>query len=63
MDISNREDVNLISKNQDVICPICHEKQFSPFDRIYVTVYEKCVTCTFDDDELKKNAQVIFDME
>jgi uncharacterized protein (DUF983 family) len=31
-------------------CPICGEKQFSPFDKLYVSAYETCVMCDTADN-------------
>ena len=29
----------------EVICPECDTEFHSPFDKVYVTVFEKCYTC------------------
>ena len=35
-----------IMARQDLHCPLCLEKQFSPFDKLYASAYEKCIDCS-----------------
>ncbi len=37
-----------------VHCPKCGKLQYSPVDKLYVTAYDKCISCsTFDEVEAK----------
>jgi len=35
-----------IVASQKIFCPVCHQKQFSPFDKLFTKAYDKCVDCT-----------------
>ena len=50
-----------IMASQSVHCPICGEKQFSPFDKLYTSLNDKCVHCTNSEDVLK-NSDNIFSL-
>jgi hypothetical protein len=41
-----------IMARQDVFCPRCNQKQFSPFDKLYVFAYEMCYDCTPDEHNI-----------
>ena len=43
----------VIMARQDVFCPVCHDRQYSPFDKLYTFAYEKCYMCDEDEDEIK----------
>jgi len=47
------------SPDDNVVCPKCGEKQFSPFDKLYVQEYNECVVCT-DEHKLEKRGEYIF---
>ena len=51
-------DAKEIVAGQPVTCP-CGEKWFSPFDKLYVKAYDKCTTCS-DDEELERLGNNIF---
>ena len=42
-----------------VHCPLCSEKQFSLFDKLYTYAYGKCVDCSTS-DELERLGENIF---
>jgi len=44
---------------QDIHCPVCNARQFSPFDKLYVSAYGKCVDCS-SPQEVEKNGDNIF---
>ena len=50
---------DLIMASQSIYCPLCGEKQFSPFDKLFTKAYDKCVDCT-DADELEELSTNIF---
>lgn len=31
---------------QDIYCPLCGQRQFSPFDKLFTKYMDKCVDCT-----------------
>lgn len=42
-----------VAKNRDeimasysVYCPLCGEKQFAPFDKLFVKAHERCIDCS-----------------
>lgn len=39
------ENAKEIMRSQDVYCHICAEKQYAPFDKLYVSAYHTCVMC------------------
>jgi len=46
--------------NGEPLTCACGDKWFSPFDKLYLATYGKCVSCTNDVDELTKNSENIF---
>ena len=50
-----------IMAGQCVMCPICVEKQFSPFDKLYTKLTDKCVDCS-DEFEVEKNSAIVFNL-
>ncbi len=48
-----------IMASQGIHCPQCSEKQFSPFDKLYVSLYDKCVDCSTS-EEIEKNSDNVF---
>lgn len=45
-----------IMASQQIHCPRCGNKQFSPFDKLYTKAYDICVDCTEPEElELKGN--------
>lgn len=34
-----------LKKNFSLQCPLCNEKWYSPFDRLYILAYDYCVEC------------------
>jgi hypothetical protein len=43
-----------VMARQDIVCPNCGEKQWSPFDKLYCESYGVCYTCD-SFDEIKGN--------
>jgi len=50
-----------IMASQSIYCPICGEKQFSPFDKLYASLNDKCVSCTGAED-VEKNSNPVFSL-
>ncbi len=48
-----------IMSSQEIYCLICNKKQFSPFDKLYVEAYNKCVDCSTP-EEVETNGENIF---
>lgn len=40
-------------------CPICSEKQWSPFDKLYTETYDKCIDCS-NEVEIEEKSKNIF---
>lgn len=38
-----------IMARQDIFCPKCGERQFSPFSKLYTFAYSRCYDCTADE--------------
>ena len=56
--IEAAENIDKIRKfNYEVHCPLCREKQWSLFDKLYTYAYGKCVDCSTvrDLEELGEN--------
>jgi len=51
---------SIISEYPPPCCLLCGEKLFSPFDKLYLATYGKCIDCTDEVDELQKNSKNIF---
>jgi hypothetical protein len=49
-----------IMASQNIYCHICGEKQFSPFDKLYVSAYSACVMCTDTVEDVEKRSENIF---
>ncbi len=46
---------------QNIYCPVCGERQFSVFDKLYTKAYDKCYMCDKDpEDELIRKSENIF---
>jgi len=43
----------------NVVCPLCSRKVFSPFDKLFVSAYGKCVDCATP-EELEVLGENIF---
>ena len=54
------EQAKELMQSQKTYCPICGEKQFAPFDKLYVVTYGNCVSCETDIDKLMDNSENIF---
>jgi len=50
-----------IMTSQFIYCPECGEKQFSPFDKLYTSLNDKCVDCS-DEDEVFSHSNNIFEI-
>ncbi|HCU07266.1 MAG TPA: hypothetical protein DIC42_06820 [Holosporales bacterium] len=49
--IANKEK---IMASQNIVCPSCGEKQFSPFDKLFTSSYGQCYMCE-PEDEIKSD--------
>ena len=50
-----------LQSNHKVICGICEEEFYSPFDKLYIDVYEGCYDCDKSgEDELERRSNNIF---
>ena len=48
-----------IMASQEIYCPRCENKQYSPFDKLYTSMVERCVDCC-DSETVDKNMDKIF---
>jgi len=48
-----------IMKSQHIYCPVCGQKQFSPFDKLFSSLNDKCIDCS-DDANIAKQSEHIF---
>ena len=53
------ENRDQIMASQNIYCPICSQKQFAPFDKLYTKTYGKCVDCSMP-EEVEQNGENIF---
>lgn len=60
--IETAQDYKKILLGPPIVCP-CGERWFSPFDRLYVSAYSKCTTCSTVEeiDELSGNIFAIIE--
>lgn len=44
-----------------VICPVCSQKQYSQYDKLFVVAYDECVNCNDDTSEeyLRKGTNIL----
>ena len=42
-----------------VNCPICHERQYSAYDKVFTFAYQRCVDCT-PENELDMYSDAVF---
>ena len=47
-----------IMASQEIYCPVCGEKQFSPFDKLYTKAYNRCVDCENADILIEKSDNI-----
>jgi len=41
---------DILKWDNEVRCPLCDEKLFSPFDKLYTYSYGKCVNCSTSEE-------------
>lgn len=46
--IENKAEI--LKFDNKVFCPICGERFFSPFDKLYIHSYGKCAGCSTDEE-------------
>ena len=44
-----------------VVCPKCKKEQYSPFSKLYTSLYEYCTDCT-ETEALVQNSEPIFNI-
>lgn len=49
-----------IMADQNIYCPMCSQKQFAPFDKLYTKTYGECVDCTATPEDVGANSNNIF---
>lgn len=47
-----------IMASQNVYCHMCGEKQFSLFDKLYVSAYKICVMCDSEENVTKRSENI-----
>jgi hypothetical protein len=50
----------IVAFDSVVYCGKCNSKQFSPFDKLFVSAYDICVMCHPDGDEFLRKGKNIF---
>ena len=53
LEVANNKDE--IFQEPYIECPICGERLFSPFDKLYISAYGMCYTCDTDDTTIKSD--------
>jgi len=56
----HRTEILAKSAGKSVTCPTCEKSHFSPFDKLFIAAYGKCIFDVVDDEELKLMGENIF---